>query len=644
MRLWATLILFISIVNTGFATPEVTDYAKLPNISQMAISSSGERIAYRLVTNDKDVFVVRNVKDMSIVGGITNNEEVKPSYIRFVDDDKIILFSKTNLKLHRYRGRHDITSAAVYNLKNNKLHYLLKPGMGIHDSNLNLGRIVGISTDKSEVFMPVIMQMSRKLEDRKTVTSLVKASLKRFKKPKRFENGTIDTVDFFVDDKGKLLARERYSNESDTHSLDSYIDGKWKTIYQNKDSDLLYVNFAGISQDKKSIVMKKRNPDTGRWAYYGMSLETGKVSEVMFEKSDRDVKFLITDINRIVYGAEYSGFTSSYEFFDAELNTRVQNIINSFPGHNVSIVDFTANWDQIVLLVEGDATSGAYMLYNKGNLSPLASLRPDISPQFINKVRSYEYKARDGLTIPSLVTLPRAKAPNNLPAIVLPHGGPAAYDSKGFYYMAQFFATKGYAVIQPQFRGSVGFGPRLRSEGNGEWGMAMQDDLLDAVTDLANKGVVNPEKVCIVGTSYGGYAALAAAAFTPKEFKCAVSINGVSDVESMVKSDKQKYGRNHWVVSYWEKIISKGKFDYSHLEEISPINHIDDIEIPVLLIHGERDTIVDYEQSNKMYQALKDADKNAELIKLPKGDHYLQNENNRIMAMIAIEAFLEQYL
>jgi dipeptidyl aminopeptidase/acylaminoacyl peptidase len=284
------------------------------------------------------------------------------------------------------------------------------------------------------------------------------------------------------------------------------------------------------------------------------------------------------------------------------------------------------------------------VLYHDGSLSFLTASRPSIPPEKVHNVSDYQYQARDGMTIPSLLTLPIHKEAKHLPAIIMPHGGPESYDRKGFDYMAQYFASQGYAVIQPQFRGSRGFGLQHLWAGRGEWGRKMQDDLTDAVIDLADKGVIDKDKVCIVGGSYGGYLALAGATLTPDVYQCAVSINGVADVDCMVRTDRKDYGSDSWVISYWERVIGNGEYKDDHLEAISPINHVEKVKIPILLIHGEYDSVVKYRQSRDMASALEDAGKQVELVKLPKGDHHLSQASNRMKAMLVIDQFLNEHL
>jgi dipeptidyl aminopeptidase/acylaminoacyl peptidase len=172
----------------------------------------------------------------------------------------------------------------------------------------------------------------------------------------------------------------------------------------------------------------------------------------------------------------------------------------------------------------------------------------------------------------------------------------------------------------------------------------MQDDLTDAVLNLAETGQIDKDRVCIVGGSYGGYAALAGAAFSPDLYKCVVSINGVSDVEDMLKTEERDHGDDHWVVAYWQEVIANGDVDKDHLAKISPINFVKDITSPILLIHSEDDKIVPIKQSEEMFDEMEDADKDVTFIELKDGDHNLSTAKNRLEAMLAIEAFVKKHI
>lgn len=197
--------------------------------------------------------------------------------------------------------------------------------------------------------------------------------------------------------------------------------------------------------------------------------------------------------------------------------------------------------------------------------------------------------------------------------------------------------------MQPNFRGSTGFGFALRDSGNGEWGQKMQNDVSDGVAALVAAGYVDPQRVCIMGAAYGGYSALAGGAFSPELYRCVISIAGVSDIPRMLDVEKSRYGRNHWVASYWEKIIGDSKSEKEKLKAISPTNFADNFQAPVLLIHGRDDTVVPIRQSEEMYKALKKANKEVDFVTLKGEDHWLSNSETRLALLKEVDQFLGQH-
>jgi dipeptidyl aminopeptidase/acylaminoacyl peptidase len=629
------VVLFISTQTLGqISSPNIEDYGKLPNISLMVVSPDAQRIAYRDVSTDKDLLIIRELKTKKLISAI-DISNVNPNFAYFISNEKLILVATQNRYLNGYRGRHEVSAAFAFNLTTNKLHQLLIPGRGIYGGQTQLGRVIAISPDKKYAYMPAYKDLGS--------FNLYKVNLTKNKKPRIYQRGKKDTIDFFMDDQANVLARERYNNDTNIHQIESLIDGDWVKIFKEETS-YRTKSFAGITPDFKSLVMLNKDKKHGRVAYFTMSLADGKISDATFSHKDKDVERLLTDINRVVHGVRYSGFTPTYEFFDNKLNARIRGINHAMPNNAFIVADYTPDWSSIILYMDGQNSSGDYVLYQNSTLSRLASIRAAITPETVNPITQYSFKARDGLIIPTLMTKPVNSKLEKLPAIILPHGGPESYDTISFDWMSQYFANQGYLVIQPQFRGSTGFGPEHTLAGRGQWGKAMQDDLTDAVKDLINKGFIDKDKICIVGSSYGGYAALAGAAFTPDLYQCAVSINGVADVEAMLKKEKINYGSDHWVVSYWQDLISNGDINKDHLKQISPINHIKNINIPILLIHGELDQIVPISQSEEMFDELEDADKKANFIELEKGDHYLSKGKNRMQALRKIDEFIKKHI
>jgi dipeptidyl aminopeptidase/acylaminoacyl peptidase len=254
------------------------------------------------------------------------------------------------------------------------------------------------------------------------------------------------------------------------------------------------------------------------------------------------------------------------------------------------------------------------------------------------EVKRIDYAAADGLKIPAYLTLPRGKEPKNLPLIVFPHGGPRARDTAQFDWWAQAMASQGYLVLQPNFRGSSLTMSHV-SAGFGEWGRKMQTDLSDGVRHLVKQGMADPQRVCIVGASYGGYAALAGVTLDPGIYRCAVSVAGISDLKHMLQqSDSDTSERR-----FWNRYMGVTGPSDPLLQQISPIKHIDSINVPVLLIHGKDDTVVTFDQSRDMYDAMKHARKDVEMVTLKNEDHWLSRGETRLQMLQASVAFLRAH-
>lgn len=639
MKQYAFLLIFLAWVSGATAESSAAQntliplevFGALPGTSMVTVSPSGQRLGYRLTDGQRDMFVVYDFKQSKIIGGI-NISEIRPGTAYFVSDENVVLVASENTRIRGFRGRHDVSAAFSYNIPENKIRQLLVAGNGIYAGQSALGNVVGMSSDGKSVYMPAWFEAGS--------YALMKKSLTGKRQPRKVLRGASDAIDYFVFN-DQVVARERFDNEKDLHRIQARIDDKWIDIY-SKNTNLRTRNFVGLTAEGKQLVFLAYNND--RVGYYTMSLADGGVTGPIFNPEDKSVERVLMNVDRIVYGVQYKGFKPSYDFFDISVNQAIDSLIAQWPDYAITIQDYSSDWQHVVLSVEGADSAKDFYLFTQGSLKFISSSRKNMPKDQIAPVIETKIKARDGLHIPTLLTLPPNKEFSNLPAIMLPHGGPESYDKIGFDWLAQYFASRGYLVIQPQFRGSDGFGFEFKAKGRGEWGRKMQDDLTDTVKTLVKSGYLDQNKLCIVGLSYGGYAALAGATFTPNLYRCAISINGVADVERMMRDERRERSAEHWVYEYWQKVITDGTFQQQHLKTISPINYVENVQIPILLIHGEHDEVVPEHQSEYMYEELKDADKTVTFISLDDGDHYLSSAKNRMQALNAVDSFLAEYL
>ncbi|WP_198147267.1 alpha/beta hydrolase family protein [Gilvimarinus polysaccharolyticus] len=619
-------------------------YGALPGTSMLVVSPNGELIAFRKVQESNDLLIVYSLAEGKMVAG-AQVAEINPHDLYFINDDYLVLVASERKYLRGYRGEHDISTAFALDIKSGVMEQLLRPGDKILLGQTGLGSISGISADYRYLYMPAFVGRSK--YDTNPRRSLMRVDIKSPRRPRVAEKGDADTLEYFLDDNGKVLAQEIYDNRTDKYSI-KVPKGKsgWRTIFEET-TEVIARSGVGLTPDRKSLIMLAHNEGNGRVAYYQLSLADGTIVGEPYGRDDADIEGVIKGIDGIVYGLKYSGFTPSYELFEQDKDDFLKEVMSRFDGHSVTLSSWSNNWKALVVYVEGPTTAGSYYLVsNDKSLRFLAGARQNIPAEALNPSVVSNAKARDGMIIPTILTLPLqyAQTPKNMPTVLLPHGGPEAYDKLGFDWLAQSLAASGYLVLQPQFRGSSGFGLDHILAGHGEWGRKMQDDLTDSLEHFAQAGLVDRSRVCIVGASYGGYAALLGVSKTPDLYRCAVSINGVSDLNKAFKSTRKTLGSSHWVVSYFKRSMSNGEYSKDDLLSISPVTHAASVKAPVLLIHGEDDEIVSIDQSDDMYDALNDAEKSVTFVRLKDENHHLMQGETRTKALTHVLRFLQENL
>jgi len=326
-------------------------------------------------------------------------------------------------------------------------------------------------------------------------------------------------------------------------------------------------------------------------------------------------------------------------FWDEKYKAFQHSVDKALPNADNDIVSFSKDEQRYIVYSTSGNSPGTYYLgmRDKKSLNPVAYEYPMLSSTAIAEKKKISYKARDGLDIHGYLTLPvDSVAGQHQPTIILPHGGPIASDNHEFDYWVQFFANRGYAVLQMNYRGSSGYGLEFMRSGLKSWGLSMQDDVEDGARWAITEGYANPDKMCIVGGSYGGYAALMGAVKTPELYKCVVSVAGVTDVAAYVKSFDGF--RNY------ERVKKQVGSDFSELKKRSPYYSAGKINTPTLLIHGTKDRSVGVKQSQKMYKKLLKENKPVTYLELEGGDHHLSNNNQRVEVFEAMDTFLAKYL
>jgi len=317
----------------------------------------------------------------------------------------------------------------------------------------------------------------------------------------------------------------------------------------------------------------------------------------------------------------------------------------TLPEGEISLASETADASIALIRLSRDVDPGSVYVFDREarTVELLYRSRPELPSEHLAEMKPIRYTARDGLEIPAYLTLPKGVEPENLAVVALIHGGPWARDTWGYRSTVQFLANRGYAVLQPNFRASTGFGKAFLNAGNLEWGDAMQDDITDGVRYLVDQGIADPERVCIMGGSYGGYATLAGMVFTPELYACGVNIVGVSNLISLINSIPAYWGpaRQMFTLRMGDPDTEEGR---ARLERQSPINHVDKIQRPLLVIHGANDPRVKQAEADQIVVAMRERDLDVEYIVAPDEGHGFRGRENRLAMYARSEEFMGTHL
>jgi len=429
---------------------------------------------------------------------------------------------------------------------------------------------------------------------------------------------------------------------------------QWRLFMLAKDGDrLLATNVSptggiGVTglMPSGEIVILDQTENRSTEMLYSLHPESGALT-VLAEHPRYDVDSALVDPwTREVVGARVVEDVAVDRYLDRQLSRIQDTLQKKLPGAVVELDTWSADREHFVAFIERPGDAGGHYLYSPvtNHLQLLGLTYPELNENHLGYRQGIEYKSRDGTAIPAYLTLPDDNMRTQRPLVVLVHGGPAARDTLAFDWWASFLASRGYAVVQPNYRGSSGYGRAWQEAGYRQWGQLMQDDVEDAVHALVRAGMADPERVCIVGASYGGSAALSGGARDPELYRCVASIAGVSDLPLMLLTETIQHGRHSSTVDWWTMLIGNRRDDRQQLEAVSPAYQAAGTKAPFLLIHGELDTVVPIRQSERMASALKAAGKPVRFVRLPGEDHWLSDAPTRMRMLEELETFLAEHL
>ena len=410
--------------------------------------------------------------------------------------------------------------------------------------------------------------------------------------------------------------------------LNTIAEGQWSPL-------------AVADDDRTLIVSSWRGRDKAAVMRYDP--ETKAFGEVLAAHPQVDLIDLARDAEA-VRGVRYRADRGGAAWFDEDL-AKVQAAMDKAFPDTVNELDWSRDRQRFIVTTHSDVFPGSFYLFDKktGRMEWLADRAPWIDAKKMSPMRAVRYKARDGLEIPAYLTIPKNSDGRNLPMVVMVHGGPWVEGDEWRYHPeVQFLASRGYAVLQPNFRGTMGYGWKHYASSFKQWGLAMQDDVADGVLWAEKEGIADPKRVCIYGASYGGYATMMGLAKTPELYKCGINYVGVTDLPLMLSATWSDFANSDFLRYTAKETLGDTSRDAERLKNTSPVELASRIRSPVLMAYGGADDRVPIEHGTRMKAALERAGQKPQWIVADGEGHGFRDIKNQVIFYGAMEKFLAE--
>lgn len=628
-------VLFLWAAPAKAADPAV--YGALPDVTEVEISPSGRYAALLQNVGDQKavMFYDLDAPDEKPVGVGVGKEDARG--IEWANDDRILLLLSVSEKVETTSGMETIEFFRWISVSRttgkSKALFGDEPGFYMPSS----GFFIGVRPDDPEkaIFARPSLragyfasQPSRtRLKQKDPFEyNLFEVNLENGRQ-RKIGRGGEDTVDWVVDRNGDAVLRVDYSRKSNKREIFVKAPGEARfrllREFEQTRGRGAPISLHGLSATQ-DYALATMYGDRDKRSLVRFDLETGEIGETaVFSNADYDIDSIVYDpLNGYVTGVRYTDdLPQTYHLDEADRKMQA-SLGKALPNASPVIVSKSLDGARMIVRAVYVDHPTQFFLFDKKarRLDMIAASYNALDNKVAAIKEKYDYTASDGLKIPGYLTVPEGASKQSMPLIVLPHGGPEARDDQSFDWWTFFYAARGYLVYQPNFRGSSGYGIAFRDAGHGEWGGKMQDDITEGVEKLIADGLADPERICIVGASYGGYAALAGAVMTPELYACAVSVNGVSDLMAMLGEEARL---SEYFEDYWRVRIGDRFQNDEEIAAASPVNFAGKVQAPVMLIHGKDDTVVPVGHSRRMRNALKSARKPHDYVELPGEDHWL---------------------
>ncbi len=619
LRLWIIALLFL-----GSCGPEknvgkipVADFFKNPEKASFLISPDGKHISYlKPYKNRLNIYVQQT--DGTQVTRLTSDTSNNIAYYFWADNEKLLYLknggSFSNLAL--YTVRKDGTQARnLIDYQNSKIR-LITSGKAYNNQIL-----VGLNKRDSTVFDAYRM-------------NIADGSLALlYRNP-----GNI--TEYYADQAGKLrLALTSDGVDETLIYRDSELE-EFRPVMKNNFKTSISV--LGFSRDSCIYILSNQNRD--KKALVEFDCKSGREHREIYSHPFVDVTDgAFSDAKRKMIFAGYETWKRERHYLDSDTKRMFKRLENLLPDTEIRIADQDVAEKKFIIRSFTDRNPGTYYLYVKADssLQKLSDINSELNKAEMASMKPVSFKARDGLTINGYLTLPVGKAENNLPVVVLPHGGPSMRNTWGYNAEVQFLANRGYAVFQVNYRGSLGYGKAFWIAGFKEWGGKMQNDITDGVNWLVDQKIADPKRIAIYGSSFGGFSALHGLCFNPGLYACGASYSGLTNLFTYLKGIPPYY--KPYQQMYFEMVGNPEK-DADYFRNTSPIFHTDNIKVPVLIAQGGKDSRVNVNETNQFVKELKKRSIPVTYILNENEGHIFRNPENRIEFYEQLEKFLQENL
>ncbi|RIV88659.1 S9 family peptidase [Aurantiacibacter xanthus] len=618
--------------------PPLAAYGELPGVEDMAISRSGKHLAVFTTLGETRQVIVFDDELNSVRRATV--DDMKFRGFNFVGDEALLIVRSETVDVSGFvADKYEISQGLVLPLQNNAQAALVFGGTSAVMNAVFGNYGLRASADGWQGFFGAVEYGRNHKGDR--VFEHGRPALYRYDfatgGQRRVARAPAEGVrrKWLVDGAGEVAAELDVIELSGSWTIRNSAN---RTLAEGRDLQG-NVGLVGLGARGDTVIYVQRDQQSGNDLWFEVPLAGGEAQPFLADVAIDRFYWDPANGQLLGYLADEEG--AEPVMFDAELQHRAQMVERAFAGNNARIMEWTPDFSKVIVHTQGSQDSGTWFLVDVDarKAEPFGYDRPLIGSDQVGPVSTLAYTAQDGLEMDAVVTLPPGREAAGLPVVVLPHGGPHMHDAEGFDWWAQAFASRGYAVIQPNFRGSTGRGQDFERAGYGEWGRKMQTDISDALAALAEQGVVDPSRACIVGASYGGYAALAGVTLQQGLYRCAVSVAGIGDIGLMYRTENRESGRN----PLFRRSLREELGDSRGWDAISPRRFAAQADAPILLIHGRDDTVVNFEQSARMADALKDAGKPYRLVELAGEDHWLSLAVTRQQMLTETMAFVQEH-